>query len=111
MKPPRFVYHDPSTLDEALELLASHGDGAKVLAGGQSLMPILNFRLARPGHVIDVNRISMLGGLTDRAGGLAMGAMVRQRALERSTLVQANAPLITSALPFIGHPQDRKSVV
>ncbi|HYR71711.1 MAG TPA: FAD binding domain-containing protein, partial [Candidatus Acidoferrum sp.] len=54
MKPPRFTYHDPATVEEALGLLAAHGDAARVLAGGQSLMPMLNFRLARPGHVIDV---------------------------------------------------------
>ncbi len=58
MKPPRFSYHDPATVEEALGLLAAHGDAARVLAGGQSLMPMLNFRLARPGHVIDVNRVA-----------------------------------------------------
>ena len=58
MKPPRFGYHDPTTVEEALGLLTRHGDAAKILAGGQSLMPMLNFRLVRPGHVIDINRVS-----------------------------------------------------
>ena len=58
MKPPRFSYHDPATVEEALGLLTRHGDAAKILAGGQSLMPMLNFRLVRPGHVIDINRVA-----------------------------------------------------
>ena len=64
MKPPRFRYEDPATVDEALALLASHGDGARVLAGGQSLVPMLNFRLARPSHLIDINRVAALATVT-----------------------------------------------
>lgn len=107
MKPPRFTYHDPATLEEALSLLATYGSDAKVLAGGQSLLPVLNFRLARPGHLIDINRIAELGRVEERDGGLSLGAMVRQRALERSALVRRRCPLIGQALPFIGHPQIR----
>jgi carbon-monoxide dehydrogenase medium subunit len=107
MKPPRFVYHDPTTLDEALDLLATYGDGAKVLAGGQSLMPLLNFRLARPDHLIDCNRIESLAHLVETDNALDCGAMIRQRTLERSPLVHRRAQLITQALPFVGHPQNR----
>ena len=109
MKPPRFTYHDPATLDDALRLLAYYGDEAKILAGGQSLMPILNFRLAHPAHLIDINGIGDLAALGNGAsdGGLSVGAMVRQRALERSELVRARCPLITQALPYVGHPQIR----
>src|SRR5437773_1595860 len=60
MKPPRFAYHDPATVEEALDLLARHGDGARLLAGGQSLVPMLNFRLARPAHLVDINRLTGL---------------------------------------------------
>jgi carbon-monoxide dehydrogenase medium subunit len=108
MKPPRFKYHDPYTLDEALGLLAHYGDEAKILAGGQSLMPILNFRLARPANLIDVNGIPHLDTVEDAApGGITVGAMVRQRALERSELVRQRCPLISQALPYVGHPQIR----
>jgi carbon-monoxide dehydrogenase medium subunit len=107
MKPPRFVYHDPATLEEALELLARYGEEAQVLAGGQSLMPLLNFRLARPAHLVDVNRVAELNGLEEWDHGLTLGALVRQRALERSLLVRAQAPLIAQAMPYVGHPQTR----
>jgi len=108
VKPPPFRYADPATIEEALGLLARHGADAKILAGGQSLMPLLNFRLARPGHVIDVNRLTGLGAVEAGAdGGLRLGALVRQRALERSPLVRARCPLLAQALPFVGHPQIR----
>ncbi|MBI3826822.1 MAG: xanthine dehydrogenase family protein subunit M [Candidatus Rokubacteria bacterium] len=108
MKPPRFDYHDPTTLAEALALLAGHGDAARVLAGGQSLMPMLNFRLARPGHVIDVNRLDALATLSPGPdAGLRIGALVRQRTLERSTLIRERCPLIAQAMPLVGHPQIR----
>jgi len=108
MKPPPFAYHDPRAIDDALALVARHGEAAKILAGGQSLMPMLNFRLARPEHVIDVNRVAGLDALeASGAGGLRIGALVRQRALERSPLVRERAPLIARALPFVGHPQIR----
>src|SRR6266516_496838 len=107
MKPPPFKYHDPTTLAEALDLLASLGDDAKIMAGGQSLMPILNFRLARPGHLVDINRIAELAALTEADGGLSLGSLVRQRALERSELICQRCPLLSQAMPYVGHPQIR----
>jgi carbon-monoxide dehydrogenase medium subunit len=108
MKPPRFKYHDPTTLDEALGLLARYGDEAKILAGGQSLVPLLNFRLARPANLIDVNSIADLDTVEDGGpDGIKLGAMVRQRALERSELVRQRCALISQALPYVGHPQIR----
>lgn len=108
MKPPRFDYDDPATVDEVLDLLADHGEAARVLAGGQSLVPLLNFRLLRPGRVIDINRLTSLGGVAPTPdGGVRLGALVRQRALERSALVRERCPLIAQAMPFVGHPQIR----
>jgi carbon-monoxide dehydrogenase medium subunit len=108
VKPPRFSYADPATLEETLGLLAQHGAEAKVLAGGQSLMPMLNFRLTRPSHVVDVNRLAALASIAAGPdGGLRVGALVRQRALERSTLIRERCPLLAQALPFVGHPQIR----
>ena len=108
MKPPRFDYHDPATVEETLALLARHGDGARVLAGGQSLMPMLNFRLARPAHVIDLNRVAGLDAIAGAEdGGLDIGALARQRALERSGLVAARCPLMAQAMPLVGHSQIR----
>jgi carbon-monoxide dehydrogenase medium subunit len=108
VKPPPFHYADPATLEEALDLLARDGADGKVLAGGQSLMPLLNFRLARPAHVIDVNRLDALAAIAPAAdGGLRLGALARQRALERSALVRDRCPLLAQALAFVGHPQIR----
>jgi carbon-monoxide dehydrogenase medium subunit len=107
VKPPRFTYHDPVSLDDALDLLAEYGDEARILAGGQSLMPLLNFRLARPAHLVDLNLVDGLDSMADVEGGLALGAMVRQRALERSPLVAARCPPMRQALPLVGHPQIR----
>jgi carbon-monoxide dehydrogenase medium subunit len=109
VKPPPFEYHLPDSRDEALALLASFGDEAKVLAGGQSLVALLNLRLARPAHLIDINRLngplSQIEGQPD--GGLRFGALVRQRAAERSTVVGERCPLMAEALPHIGHHQIR----
>ena len=107
MKPPKFEYFDPRTVDDALALLSTHGDEAKILAGGQSLVPILNFRLAKPRYLIDLNGIAELAYLTAKDGGLAIGAMTRQRFVERSGLVEARAPLLHETIPFIGHFQIR----
>ena len=107
MKPPRFEYYDPKTLDDALGLLRVHGEEAKILAGGQSLVPLLNFRLARPRYLIDLNGVVALAYVTPKDGGISIGAMTRQRVIERSGLVETAAPLLHEAMPFIGHFQIR----
>jgi carbon-monoxide dehydrogenase medium subunit len=111
MKPAPFAYHQPASVEEALALLAAHKGGgeAKPLAGGQSLIPAMNFRLARPAVLVDLNRIAELSGIRDAADGLHIGAMTRQRAVERDPLVarRDGAPLLAEAMPFIAHPQIR----
>jgi carbon-monoxide dehydrogenase medium subunit len=104
-----FCLHQPSSLPETLDLLAGFGDDGKVLAGGQSLVPLLNFRLARPEHVIDIARVPGLDEirLGPAAGGLVLGAMVRQARAERSAAVAAACPLLAAALPNIAHPPIR----
>ncbi|MEZ5098266.1 MAG: FAD binding domain-containing protein [Thermoleophilia bacterium] len=105
MKPARFDYDAPTSLDEALGLLADHGEEAKVLAGGQSLVPLLNFRLARPDRLIDLNGVDELAYV--RAdGSLRIGAMTRQAALERADAAAA-WPLLGQALHWVGHFQIR----
>lgn len=101
MKPAPFEYADPRSVDEALATLARHGDDAKVLAGGQSLVPMLNFRLARPAVVVDVNRVPGLDDLADADGTLRAGALVRQRRLER--WAASRSPLLAAAMAHIGH--------
>ncbi|HEX6289324.1 MAG TPA: xanthine dehydrogenase family protein subunit M [Herpetosiphonaceae bacterium] len=108
MKPAPFEYHAPTTRDEALALLAEGGFDAKVLAGGQSLVPAMNFRLARPALLIDVNRIDDLSGIRPADdGGVSIGALTRQRAVERSPLIAERLPLLAEAMPHIAHPQIR----
>ncbi len=108
MKPAPFEYTAPDTLDEALSVLAEHGDEAKILAGGQSLVPMMNFRLAQPSLLVDCNR---LGGLelirASGDGGLAVGAMTRVRQLERDPQVASAAPLVHETVPYIAHSQIR----
>ncbi len=107
MKPPPFEYDDPRTLPEALSLLAEHGEDAKVLAGGQSLVPLLNFRLARPDRLIDINGVEELDYLRLEDGTLRIGAMTRHAALEQSAEVSSHVPLLTEAVRFVGHVQIR----
>jgi carbon-monoxide dehydrogenase medium subunit len=107
VKPPPFEYFAPDSLEEALALLAQYGDDAKPLAGGQSLVPVLNFRLARPAVLVDLNRIDALAGIEADEPGLRIGAMTRQRSAERDALVRRHAPLIAEALPHVAHPQIR----
>ena len=106
MRPAPFEYFAPRTVDEALDLLARHGEEAKLLAGGQSLVPMMNMRLARPAVVIDLNRVASLGVARVEAGRLRLGALVRQHALERDARLAA-APLLAEAAPLIGHLQTR----
>lgn len=103
MKPPAFDYHDPETLDEALELLSQHGLEAKVLAGGQSLIPLLNLRLARPSVLVDLNRITDLAYLREDGGELAVGALARYTDVVRSQAVARGWPLVHEAAAQVGH--------
>lgn len=103
MKPAAFDYFAPESLDEALALLGKHASSAKLLAGGQSFVPMANFRLLRPEVVIDLNRIAALSYIDERESGIAIGAMTRHRTVERSDLVRARCPLIARAVPWIGH--------
>ena len=107
MKPANFEYHDPTTIAEALGLMARFGDQARPLAGGQSLVPLMNFRLLRPAHVIDLNGISALNYLKVDNGALHIGATTRQRQLEQSDIVAQDWPLLREATAFIGHIQIR----
>ena len=107
MRPAPFEYFAPRTVEEALDLLARHGGEAKLLAGGQSLVPLMNMRLVRPAVVVDLNRVAALGGVREEAGGLRLGALVRQHALERDARIAAAAPLLAEAAPLIGHLQTR----
>jgi len=109
MKPAPFDYFIPGTVDEVLALLVEHGTDAKPLAGGQSLIPAMNFRLARPAALVDLNRIAELAYIRSGpdGGGTAIGAMTRQRAVERSDVVARAAPLLAEAMPSIAHPQIR----
>jgi aerobic carbon-monoxide dehydrogenase medium subunit len=103
VKPPRFDYHAPSSVDEAVALLARYGGDAKVLAGGQSLMPMLNFRLTRPAALVDVNRIPALAYVREDDGTVAFGAMTRQRTIEFSPVVARRLPLLHEATRWVGH--------
>ncbi|MGB7951704.1 MAG: xanthine dehydrogenase family protein subunit M [Candidatus Binatia bacterium] len=107
MKPARFDHYEPATLAEALSLLAEFGDTAKPLAGGQSLVPMMNMRLARPGQLVDLNRVGELTYIEVDNGQLRIGAMTRQRALERSEVVARGWPLLLEATRHIGHVQIR----
>src|SRR6478736_489442 len=102
MKLPRFTYHRPESLEEALALLAEHDD-VKVLAGGQSLIPLMALRLGAPEHLVDIARLPELADIRDDDGALAVGAGVTHAQAERSEQVEAAAPLLARALPQIGH--------
>lgn len=108
MKPPPFDYLAPSTLEEALGVLAEKGAEAKILAGGQSLVPVLNFRLAQPSLLVDLNGVAELNYLdVDEARTVRIGAMTRQRTLERDPRIAECAPLLAETVPLIAHPQIR----
>lgn len=108
MKPAAFEYFAPQSLDAALALLAQHGGDAKPLAGGQSLIPAMNFRVAQPAILVDLNRLDELDYVRQADGGeLRIGAMTRQRRLERELLVVRAAPLLHETIPYIAHPQIR----
>lgn len=103
MKPAPFEYARPESMSEALSLLEQHGEEGKVLAGGQSLGPLLNMRMASPGVLIDINRLKELSYIRRESGYLEIGALARQRAIERSSMIAYSWPLLAEAAPFIGH--------
>ncbi|MGB7588412.1 MAG: xanthine dehydrogenase family protein subunit M [Solirubrobacterales bacterium] len=108
MKPAAFSYARATTVEEALQLLDLHGTESKLLAGGQSLIPLLNFRLARPSVLIDINPVRSLDFIRERTDGtIEIGALTRQRDVERSELVARACPLLAAAVGHIGHPQIR----
>jgi CO/xanthine dehydrogenase FAD-binding subunit len=107
MKPPRFLYCAPRILDEALALLDQNSEDTKVLAGGQSFVPLLNMRLAAPAYIVDINHIFELNYIEPEDGYVAIGATVRQRQVERSALVQEKHPLLIEVVKHIGHMQIR----
>ncbi len=106
MKPPQFSYHDPRSAADVVGLLATL-DNAKLLAGGQSLMPMLNMRYVLPDHVIDLNRVDGLSYIRENNGALEIGAMTRQRDIEFSDLVRDRCPLMHEAIAQVGHRQTR----
>ncbi|GAB2860567.1 xanthine dehydrogenase family protein subunit M [Actinoallomurus bryophytorum] len=113
MKPPAFEHHAPETLEEALEVLARTAEDAKVLAGGQSLIPLLNMRLAAPGHLVDINRVASLDTLEVTREGVRVGALARHTRVEHSAEAADAQPLLRAALRQVAHPvvRNRGTVV
>jgi len=108
MKPASFAYYAPDSLEQALDLMSQHSsDEAKILAGGQSLVPAMNFRIVQPAILVDINRVSVLNYIREDGGVLRIGAMTRERQLEFDPLVAKRTPLLAEAMPFIAHPQIR----
>jgi carbon-monoxide dehydrogenase medium subunit len=104
MKPPAFDYHRPESVDEALAVLAEVGSDGKVLAGGQSLVPVLNMRLAAPAHLVDINRLAALAYVSAEPGGVRVGALARHAAVERDLAAFAAVPLLRQATECVAHP-------
>jgi carbon-monoxide dehydrogenase medium subunit len=107
LKAPLFAYAKPTNLDQVFDLMERYGDGAKLLAGGQSLIATLNLRLSTPALLIDINGVGGLSGVTTTNGVVRIGAMTRQRVLERSADIARSLPLLTQAIPNIAHPAIR----
>ncbi|MBI4300753.1 MAG: xanthine dehydrogenase family protein subunit M [Chloroflexi bacterium] len=107
MKPGAFKYFAPTTMEEAVGLLGLYGPEAKILAGGQSLMPLLNMRLARPSVIVDINRIGEMDYIRPSDGGIAIGALTRERRVEDDPIVAERLPLLAALVKWIGHPQIR----
>ena len=103
MKPAAFDYYAPTTVDDVMALLKRHGSDARLLAGGQTLLPMMNFRLAAPEVIIDLNRIPELGFIREAGGQVHIGAMTRQRALEFSPVIAKDLPLLHEAIKMVGH--------
>src|SRR5262245_14746537 len=107
MKPAQFEYYAPQSLDDVLALLTRFGGDARILAGGQSLVPLMNMRLARPQRIVDINRVTALNYIKADGDYLAIGALTRHRTIERSETIRAVCPLLSKAVGFVGHPQVR----
>jgi carbon-monoxide dehydrogenase medium subunit len=107
MKPAPFDYVVPASLDEALVVMAEHGFDAKLLAGGQSLVPVMNFRLAQPTMIVDLNQLTELSHVRREGDVVRLGAMVRHRTLEFDQTIAESLPLLHETMPFIAHPQIR----
>ena len=107
MKPAPFEYHAPDLLDQALDLMNQHAGKAKVLAGGQSLVPAMNFRVVQPSVLIDLNRVAEWSYIREAGNVIRIGAMARERHLEFDASIAKRAPLLHEAVPFIAHPQIR----
>ena len=107
MKPAPFEYYVPDSIEQALDLLREHGDTARLLAGGQSLVPAMNFRVVQPGVLIDLNRVGELQYIRDDTATLHIGAMTRERALEFDPVISKKTPLLAEAMPHVAHPQIR----
>src|SRR5512147_763153 len=101
MKPAPFEYFAPDSLSQALDLLREHGDAAKLLAGGQSLVPAMNFRVVQPSVLIDLNRLRELDYVRADEGRVQIGAMTRERTLEFDKSIQEQLPLLAEAMPFV----------
>jgi aerobic carbon-monoxide dehydrogenase medium subunit len=104
MLPSAFEYHRAASLEDALSILNQYGDDAKVLAGGQSLIPLMKLRFASPGHLVDINEVPGLDGIEERDGALAIGALVRHRTLATNEVIAARYPTIAAAAPQIADP-------
>src|SRR5713226_4653000 len=104
MIPASFEYFSPKTLSEAISLLQQHGSDAKILAGGQSLIPLMKLRLASPSHLIDLNRISELSYIKESDGFLTIGAMTRESDLDSSELIRKKYPIVADTAAVIGDP-------
>src|SRR5215510_6041673 len=107
MKPAPFEYHAPASLEQALELMSQHAGEAKILAGGQSLVPAMNFRVVQPSVLIDLNRVGELSYIHEEGDVIRVGAMTRERHLEFDSAIAKRTPLLHEAVPFIAHPQIR----
>jgi len=107
MKPAPFEYHVPDSIEQALDLMSQHADDAKVLAGGQSLVPAMNFRIAQPSILIDLNQVTALSYIREDREVIRVGAMARERHLEFDASIAKHTPLLHEAVPNIAHPQIR----
>jgi len=107
MKPPKFTYHAPRTVEEALQLLAEHSTDAKILAGGQSLLPVMAMRLAAPAHLIDINRLEELSGVEVDEDGVTVQALARHAHVEAHEGVRRRVPILAEALRWVAHPAIR----